>query len=118
MTAIAWTLVGLMAASLGVLSAALFTMFGRFDTMDAKSASRFDAMDAKFTSRFDAADGRFDAMDAKFTSRFDAFDAKFTSRCDAAEARFDSVNQRIDNLGAEIRSDLRLFDDRLRHVGG
>ena len=40
MTAIAWSLVGLMAASLGVLSAALFSGMGRFDAMDA----RFDAM--------------------------------------------------------------------------
>jgi hypothetical protein len=111
MTAIAWTLVGLMAASLGVLSTALFTMFGRFDAMDAKFANRFDAMDAKFANRFDA-------MDAKFANRFDAMDATFTSRFDAVNARLDNVNERIDNLGAEIRGDLRVFDERLRHVGG
>jgi hypothetical protein len=57
MTAIAWALFGLMAAGLGVLSTALFAMFGRFDAMDAKFDARFDAMDAKFDARFDAIDG-------------------------------------------------------------
>jgi hypothetical protein len=61
--AIDWVLSGLMAALLGVLSAALFATIGRFD------------------------------------------------------ARFDAVHQRIDATGTEIRSDLQVFDERLRGVG-
>ena len=43
MTAIAWTLVGLMAGSLGVLSAALFSGLGRIDALGARLDARIDA---------------------------------------------------------------------------
>ena len=50
MTAIAWSLVGLMAASLGVLSAALYSGLGRIDALGA----RIDAQGAHLGTRIDA----------------------------------------------------------------
>lgn len=44
MTAIAWTLVGLMAASLGVLSAALFSGLGRIDALGVRLDARIDGL--------------------------------------------------------------------------
>jgi len=49
-TAIAWSLVGLMAASLGVLSAALYSGLGRIDALGA----RIDAQGAHLGTRIDA----------------------------------------------------------------
>jgi len=89
MTAIAWSLVGLMAASLGVLSTALFAMFGKFDALESRIDARFSSFEARM-------DGRFNAIDA----------------------RFDDANQRLNAQTAEIRADLRVFDERLRSVGG
>jgi hypothetical protein len=42
-TAIAWTLVGLMAGSLGVLSTALFSGLGRIDALGARLDARMDS---------------------------------------------------------------------------
>ena len=42
-TAIAWTLVGLLTASLGVLSAALFSALARIDAVGASLGARIDA---------------------------------------------------------------------------
>ena len=50
MPAIAWSLVGLMAASLGVLSAALYSGLGRIDALGA----RIDAQGAHLGTRIDA----------------------------------------------------------------
>jgi peptidoglycan hydrolase CwlO-like protein len=109
MTAIVWTLVGLMAASLAVLSTALFAMLGRFDSLD----TRIDGVNARFdgvNARFDSVNARIDNVDG----RFDNVDGRF----DNVNARFDSTNDRIDGLGAQIRADLLGFDERLRSVGG
>jgi hypothetical protein len=57
-TAIAWSLVGLMAASLGVLSAALYAGLGRIDALGA---------------RIDAQGARIDAQGAYLGARIDAF---------------------------------------------
>jgi hypothetical protein len=62
-TAIAWSLVGLMAASLGVLAAALFSGLGRIDaltdridTLGTGLNSRIDALGTALNSRIDALD--------------------------------------------------------------
>ena len=47
MTAIAWSLVGLMAASLGVLATALFSMLNRIDVQGAYLGQRIDAFGAE-----------------------------------------------------------------------
>ena len=46
-TAIAWTLVGLMAGSLGVLSAALYSGLGRIDALGARLDARIDTQGAE-----------------------------------------------------------------------
>ena len=60
MTAIAWSLVGLMAASLGVLSAALYSGLGRID-----------ALGARLDGRIDSLGDRIDAQGARLDSRID-----------------------------------------------
>lgn len=60
-TAIAWSLVGLMAGSLGVLSAALFSGLGRIDSLGA----RIDSVGARL-------DGRMDSLGARLDARIDA----------------------------------------------
>jgi hypothetical protein len=59
-TAIAWSLVGLMAASLGVLASALFAGFGRLD-------ARLDTLGASINARIDAqgAEVREDIRDVR-----------------------------------------------------
>lgn len=61
-TAIAWTLVGLMAASLGVLSAALFSGLARIDALGARLDGRIDALGARIDARFDSVDARIDRL--------------------------------------------------------
>jgi hypothetical protein len=51
-TAIAWSLVGLMAASLGVLATALFAGLGRIDAL----SGRIDALGSGLNARIDALD--------------------------------------------------------------
>ena len=82
MTAIAWTLVGLMAASLGLLSAALYFGLARVDTLGTNLGGRIDTLGARL-------DGRIDAVGAHVDGRMDALDA------------------RLDAQGAEIRADIR-----------
>jgi hypothetical protein len=60
-TAIAWSLVGLMAASLGVLSAALYSGLGRID-----------ALGARLDGRIDSLGSRIDAQGAHLGERIDA----------------------------------------------
>jgi hypothetical protein len=50
MTAIAWTLVGLMAGSLGVLSAALFSGLGRIDALGVRLDARIVAQGTELRS--------------------------------------------------------------------
>lgn len=57
-TAIAWTLVGLMAGSLGVLSAALYSGLGRIDGLGA----RLDALGARIDAQGVHLGGRIDAL--------------------------------------------------------
>jgi hypothetical protein len=54
MTAIAWTLVGLMAGSLGVLATALFSGLGRIDALGARLDGRMDSLGARLDARIDA----------------------------------------------------------------
>ena len=65
MTAIAWTLVGLMAGSLGVLSAALYSGLGRIDALGARLDNRIDQLGA-----------RIDAQGAHLGTRIDALGAE------------------------------------------
>ena len=50
-TAIAWTLVGLMAGSLGVLSAALFSGLNRIDALGARLDGRIGSMGARLDAQ-------------------------------------------------------------------
>lgn len=54
MTAIAWSLVALMAASLGVLATALFRLDGKIDGGFARVDARIDGLGASLNARIDA----------------------------------------------------------------
>lgn len=54
MTAIAWSLVALMAASLGVLATALFHLDGKIDGGFARVDARIDGLGASLNARIDA----------------------------------------------------------------
>ena len=96
MTAIAWTLVGLMAGSLGVLASALFTGIAGFGRLDA----------------------RIDGLGSSLTERIDGLGSSLTERIDGLGAR-------IDAQGLELRADIRdvreaiaTLDQRLTRAGG
>ena len=62
--------------------------------------------------RFDDLNGRIDALNADVDQRIDALNAD-------VNRRFDSVDQRIDEVGADIRglrADVNGIDERLRAV--
>ena len=84
MTAIAWTLVGLMAGSLGVLSAALYSGLGRID-----------ALGARLDGRIDGLGGRIDSLGARI------------------DAQGEHLGSRVDALGHELRSDIREMRDQI-----
>ena len=143
-TAIAWSLVGLMAASLGVLATALFSGMGRFDALGARIdavGARFDGMGTRLDglgARFDTTDGRLDAVGARFDTmdgRVDAMGARFDgigARFDNMEGRIDALGARVDTLGSELRAEMRdqrnethllvdaihRLDQRLTRAGG
>src|SRR3954464_11952393 len=75
-TAIAWSLVGLMAASLGVLTTALFAGLGRVDGQLASLGARIDTQGAYLGSRIDAQGAtlgaRIEAQGAALSARIDA----------------------------------------------
>jgi hypothetical protein len=61
-TAIAWTLVGLMAGSLGVLSTALFAGLARIDGVGTSVAGRIDALGTRIDALGTRLDSRIDAL--------------------------------------------------------
>ena len=67
MTAIAWTLVGLMAGSLGVLSAALFSGLGRIDSLGARLDSRIDTLGIEMRSEIGELRKTIVALDRRLT---------------------------------------------------
>jgi hypothetical protein len=71
-TAVVWTAIGLLAASI------LGTLF--------YLGARIDALAGRMDSGFDAVEARFDALVGRMDSRFDAVDA----RLDAVNARLDA----------------------------
>ena len=71
MTAIAWSLVGLMAASLGVLSAALFSGLSRIDALGARLDGRIDQLGGRIDGlgvRIDHLSEQVHALDIRLTS--------------------------------------------------
>ena len=93
MTAIAWSLVGLMAASLGVLATAVFGSFGRMDGLGERMDAGFGRLDARI-------DGLGERMDAGF-GRLDARIDGLGERMDAGFGRLDA---RIDRLAAGLEA--------------
>jgi len=88
-TAIAWSLVGLMAASLGVLSAALYAGLGRIDALGA----------------------RIDAQGTSLGARIDAQGAQLG-------ARIDAVGQELRGEIRDLRDTVHALDVRLTRAGG
>ncbi len=56
-TALAWTMTGLLATALGILAAALFQSQSRADTLGGKIESRTDELRGEITARTDALRG-------------------------------------------------------------
>jgi hypothetical protein len=82
--AIAWSLVGLMAASLGVLSAALYS-----------GLNRIDALGARLDGRMDSLGARLDGLGARL------------------DGRIDTLSGRIDAMGSELRADIQALRDHV-----
>lgn len=57
-----------MAASLGVLSTALFAGLGRIDALGTRLDSRIDVLGARLDGRLDVIDGRIDALGTELRS--------------------------------------------------
>jgi hypothetical protein len=66
-TAIAWSLVGLMAASLGVLSAALYSGLGRIDGLGARLDGRIDAFGQELRGEIRELRETVHALDVRLT---------------------------------------------------
>jgi hypothetical protein len=86
MTAIAWTLVGLLAATLGILATALFAAISRIDGVGATLGTRIDDMGATLGTRIDD-------MGATLGTRIDDMGA--------------ALHARIDSLGDDLRGEIR-----------
>lgn len=110
-TAVVWALFGLMAASLGVLAAALFTMIGRIDGFRSEVTGRTDALRSEVTGRFDTLRGevaaRFDGLRGQTDGRFDALHSEINGR-------FDGVHEDLRELRVAVAS----LDRRLTATGG
>ena len=89
MTAIAWTLVGLMAGSLGVLASALFTGIAGFGRLDA----------------------RIDGLGSSLTERIDGLGSSLGARIDAQ-----GLELRADIR--DVREAIATLDQRLTRAGG
>jgi hypothetical protein len=100
MLAIAWTLVGLTAATLGVLATAVLGLGGRIDAMGDRLGARIDAMGDSLGSRIEAMGARLDG------------------RLDAQASRIDAQTARIDALAGEMHAEFRDLDLRLTRAGG
>ena len=101
--------VGAIVVTLGV---GMCSTNGRFDDLN----GRIDALNADVNQRIDAlnadVDQRIDALNADVDQRIDALNAD-------VNRRFDGVDQRIDEVGADIRglrADVNGIDERLRAV--
>ena len=92
MTAVAWTAIGLLAAT---LFGNFYWLSNRIDGLAARMEAGFDRVDV----RCDAANARFDAVNA----RFDRVDERF----DRVDSRFDAVNARLDAVNARMDDHLR-----------
>jgi hypothetical protein len=64
-TAIAWSLVGLMAGSLGVLATALFSGLNRIDALGARLDARIDGLATRIDAQGDSLAARIDAQGAE-----------------------------------------------------
>jgi hypothetical protein len=87
-TAIAWSLVGLMAGSLGVLTAALYSGLTRIDALGA----RIDAQGASLGARIDA-------QGASLGARIDAQGAELRADIRDVRQAIQSLDQRLTRAG-------------------
>ena len=84
--AIAWSALGLLAATLGVLGTVAYSSLARIDAMGATLGERID-------SQGEALGAWIDAMTAMVSARIDAQ----TSRIDAQTSRIDALYARSDS---------------------
>lgn len=99
-TALAWTMTGLLATALAILAAALF-----------QSQSRTDALSDKIEIRTDQLRGEIDV-------RTDALRDEITARTDALRSEIVGLRMEIGADLREIRDAIRSLDRRLTSAGG
>ena len=92
MIAIAWSLFGLMAAALGVLSTVLLSGLSRFDGVN----TRLDGLGGRIDSGLDGLGGRIDGL----------------------HTRIDDLNARVDGLGEHLGNRIDALGERLTRAGG
>lgn len=80
MVAVAWTAIGLLAAT---LVSSLFYLGSRIDGLEANLGSRIDGLGA-----------RIDNLESSLNARIDALDARLSGRLDALSARMDTHLER------------------------
>jgi hypothetical protein len=79
MTAVAWTAIGLLAAT---IFGTLYYLGGKIDALGARLDSRIDGLEGRLDSRIDSLEGRIDSLAARVDARLDAL----AGRLDAAPA--------------------------------
>ena len=65
MAAVAWTAIGLLGATLGVLATALFRLDSKIEAFGRGLGARIDAQGRELGGRIDALTGRIDAQTAR-----------------------------------------------------
>ena len=82
MIAVAW-------ATLGVLAAAVFGMFAALMNVSSSLNHRIDALGTTLTARIDA-------LETNLNARIDALDSRVSARIDAQTARIDVLSAALD----------------------
>src|ERR1051326_9373008 len=89
MAAVAWTAIGLLATTLGMLAAALFRLDSRIESFGRDLGARIDGVSSGLGARIDGLSGRIDAQGAHLGARIDALSARIDAHLErhAGEAR-------------------------------
>jgi len=93
-----WTVIGVMAATLGVLVTIVTQSFNR--TMNAK----FETVTAGMNAQFKAMDAKIGAMDAKFEMKFDGLRTEMVLRFEQVDTRLERLEARVDGLDRDMQS--------------
>jgi len=76
MTALAWTAIGLLAATLAVLATAVLQLGARVDGLGVSLGARIDALGDTLNVRIDALNARIDGLGNSLNARIDGLSAR------------------------------------------